>query len=351
RVVQDLLIDNPGRVDWEEALEVLCELVLSGGIAASRKTAAGGRLQPVERLPAWLAVGLSHHIDPALKARDRRIFLNCHKTGRVPAIADILKKFSLPSGRSTEKAVCTMAVAWLLGLPDSAGRWERIRDRLAAGETISCDWLLKEVPGCTTVEDLERKWQGRPEDERFVISDPGLLFPDALDAVKEQLVIRQGEYGVPADTNMPAVLALKDLIAMKRQEWIQPFCRAKAVGIGIAAVGGSSEVRDVASAYCGFLELLGGAESDSSLNSSLVAADAKLNKLATLVREREDYVDGVERRLAGTNVTVSAVPNESIDSLDRTPLQKYIDAVEQRLGVQHGEAAGAVPASEGANVR
>lgn len=341
KFLQELVVENPGAADWEDVLEVYCTLLLNGQTAAVGAGGAVGRWRSTEKVPAWLAVGLAHCIDPVLKSRDRRIVLEWRKSGKVPPFAEILKWHVLPPGRSREKAACTMAVAWLLSLPDAASRFRLIQERLAANEVLTCEWMVAQIPGSLSVEQAENLWTKRIENERQVISDPGVLFPDALESLKDQLVIRRGEYGVPADTNLPAVIELKTLVGMKKSEWIPTFCRAKSVGIKMASVHGSAEVREVGDAYCGFMSLLGEGGRDSRLLSLLARADDTLRRLETTMREREAYMDEMERTHLGTNAVRSSGRNVSRDKLDRSRLQKYIDEVEQHQEGQQAESAGA----------
>ena len=336
---QSLLIESPDKVDWEDILELNCGLLLNGQIAVG---ASALRQRPVGKVPAWLVVGLSHYIDPVLKSRDRRIVLNWRKSGKVPGFSEVLKWYVLPAGRSREKAVCTVAVAWLLTLPDAEERFDKIQAQLAVDGVISDEWIVSLIPDCKTVDDVQKLWLNRIENERMVISDPGQVFPDALESIKGELVICPGEGGVPSGTNLPPVIGLEALIGMKNLEWIRPFCMNKSTAIRLASVGGSSEVREVGEAYCAFMDVLRTSGRDNKLRSLLARADDMIQKLESITRKREEYMDGMEQKQASANPLQGSEENSSPDSLERSRIRKYIDAAdeESQAGGADGDLTG-----------
>ena len=346
KYLQTLLIKNPDKVDWEDVLELHCRLLLDGLVVASGDVGAGGRRQPVEDVPAWLPVGLSHCIDPALKSRDRRVVLNWQKIEAVPPLSELLKWRTLPSGRSREKAACTMMVAWLLSFPDAVNWFEQVRARLVSGDSISSEWLATVIPGCHTVADVELMWTERLAGERFVLSGPGLLSQDTLSLIKDQLVIRTGEYGIPAGTNLPQVIELKSLVAMKDDASVQAFCKAKALGLLMTALSGSEEVRAVAAAYSSFFGQVGVGGQDGKLLSLLAKAEDMLKRLETTTRAREEYMDKMEETYTANAAAPDGGKNASRDCLERSKLQRYIDGAEERFEARQEDGT-ALPGAGG----
>lgn len=350
KLLQNLVIRNPESIDWEDVLETHCRLLLDGFVAARVKAIAGSRQRLSEEVPAWLAVGLSHCIDPALKSRDRRVVLNWRKNGTVPPLSELLKWRHLPSGRSREKAACTMMVAWLLSFSGAESFCEQIQAHLVSGESISSEWLATVIPGCDTVVEAEQMWAGRLDGERFVVSGPGLLSPDTLSLLRDQLVIRQGEYGIPADTNLPQVIELKSLVAMKDIVSVQDFCKAKASGLLITALSGSEEVREVAAAYSSFFGQAGVGGKEDRLLSLLASAEDMLVRLEATTRARQAYMDKMEETYADGPGVGDGGQNAYRDCLERSKLQRYIDGAEQRFEVRQADAAG-LPDTGGAETR
>ena len=336
-LVQQLAVDDFSGADWEEGLEKLCGLLVEG-YAAERRAGRDAVPEPVS-VPEWLPAGLAQYVDPALRVRNREILQNWQKEGGVPAFAEVLKWHVLPPGRTRERSVCGVAVAWLCSMSGKATLFDRIFEYLCAGESLSPERIVAAMPACKTADDMEAAWRGWVDRECSVVAKPGALSSDWIRMLREQLAAVPGECCVPPDLKWPAPAELGTLIGVKKADWMPGFCAAKTAVIRTMEAGRPQEFVDAAESYVVFLEALEKCERDRTIEKLLAQADKAIDELDRQVGARERYMDEMERVYGGGDTGKDKPPADVYDVVERSKLQRYIDTVEERTKkTEHGAA-------------
>ncbi len=326
---QRIRIENADNINWEDALEVYSKLLLNGYVVLCQTEPQ--RAKSLGEVPDWLAVGLVQHIDPALRARNRKIVLSWREDTGLPAFAEFLEWHDMSTGRQREKALCGMVVAWLCSRRESSGRWSSVFQRLADGEGISEEWLAANVVACGSVPDMAGAWSRWIDHQQRIITDLGSVSTLLMGKLRRRLVLRSGEPGVPAPAGVAEEMGFDVLVQRKKERWIPNFCKSREEEIKLLGAGRPAEFVTVTILYGDFLKAMQKRKRDQTLIKLLAKADKALDELAATVRAREQYVNLVER--------LHAVPSGAIDdslsdssvfpALGRSPLQRYVDGALQ----------------------
>lgn len=283
-------------VDWEDALEKWCAVLLDGCVAGAATNGAAGRAAP-----EWLSSGLAHCIDPALRARDRKILLRLADAGLTPGMAEILGWEILPPGRRHEKAVCASAVAWMFSDPETVPAISaRVLESIAAGRKLDAGAMAELMPGYPDAAALEAGWRSRIEAERNVLSDIGIITEDALRELRAAVAVESGADGVPAGAQLRPGAGLEAVITARTNEWAAAFCRGRAIRIARLKPGRPREFTETADAYCAFLSAVaGGRAGERRLKSMLATAMTKMDEMERLFYARVEFMDRMEEKYGG----------------------------------------------------
>ena len=324
RLVQQLIIKNFEQVDWQDVLEAHTSLLVNGYIVARQNRRQS---QPPEA-PDWLTFGLAHYIDSQLRTRSGRLLVRWQEQGEHTRFSEMLKWQTLPRGQSAQKSACCVALSWLLATPMSSNQLHRIFSHLAAGESLSAQWMATEILAMESVDAMEDAWRQWTDKHRLPKADLGVLSSVLLNRLSARLTVRSGESGIPDDLE-PSKMSLKDLIAIKKSSWIPEFCTIKSMQLDVLSAGKPVEFRQVVDLYRDYLGALKRQRRDATLARLLSKATSALEKLQATTSTREEYVDEIERKYSG--ITPSAEDNREDDRLERSSFQDYVDEVEKCL--------------------
>jgi hypothetical protein len=319
-LLQQLTIENFELVAWQDVLEAHTSLLLNGYIIARQEQ---NQAQPIEG-PDWLAFGLAHYIDSRLRARSGSLLVSWQEEGVCPSFSDVLKWRTLPRGPSAQKSACCVALSWLLAAPTSSSQLDRMFSRMAAGKSISPEWVATDLLAMESVDAMEDAWQRWTGKYRLPKADLGVLSSVTLERLRARLALRSGDSGIPGNLEPPR-MALADLIALKRSAWIPAFCAAKSLQLEMLAAGRPAQFRELVDLYRDYLDALRRRKRDRTLERLLSKADSALNRLQVTIASRERYVDDVEHKYSGT------IRPRGDDRLERSSFQDYVDEVEKRL--------------------
>jgi len=307
-------------IDWEDALEAWCCMLLNGCIADG----ATNSVAP-NPAPAWMSVGLAHCLDPVLRARDRKIALRLYDDGLLPGFAEVLKWRTLPPGRRHEKAVCTLAASWMMA--GSAPGFKRMTDILSAGHILDANKMAVIVPGCSGTGALDSCWSARVEAEKIVLTDIGLITDESLYALNAAVHVSPGGNGIPLDSAIKAGASLDALIPSRTCGWMAGFCRERAMRIARLKPGRPSEYVDAADAYCAFLSALAAPRTGKRRLLKLFKdAERMKTDMEKAFSARAEYMNRMEKTYGGFD----AHAGEEV--LEHSELQRYIDAFDEKKG-------------------
>jgi hypothetical protein len=251
---QRLLLGDLRRTGDVDLAEGAVALLLARYAAATLPRSA--RLHAIPAAPAWLAAGLSRILSPSARNEVRRFLKNDLAANRPPALSDIVSRTSLPPGAWPEKMYAAEAVRFLFP-PGDAASWQALLSALARGEKLTPAWLRDHCPALARGR-VEATWQAylaRLPQER-IPSDfsaaEDLRVDDELDEILQ--ASPRETTGLPAapEAATPAALA-----AARREAWVVPFARTKALKIRMLATrAADAQLGEALAAYAKFFDTL-----------------------------------------------------------------------------------------------
>jgi len=270
-LVQRLLLPDGGDKALEMAREPLCRLLLSGFLAV--------RAEAPKPVPRWLSTGISESLYPVLRARNSGQVLALWRAGRLTTVAGLLKAQSEP-GKEPDAAVCGAWMTWILSGQDKAERFQKMVERIKAGESLSAEWFVPLVPGCKTIADLDEQWDNWILQQRHTVYEPGLVTTTSITHLESELTAYPGQSGIPLSTNLMKRIGVHDLVTQRNEPWIPQVARDKAVSLRMFSAGRGKDLQEVVENYVQFFDALGKERTPTkTLKDLLSKADGALERL------------------------------------------------------------------------
>jgi hypothetical protein len=325
RLQQRLVLEEPARVDQEDALEGLCWLLLNR-VAVQRQTPAQRRGRLAE-VPDWLSTGLAQNLYAELRQRNARIFERRWAAGESRRARAVVQGEILPSGRWPEKADAAMLVGWILSLPEGREVFDDILSRVAAGEPVDLE-AVAAAAGLAGERDLAVAWDLWAAQEVSRTDGLGVVTPERIEDLKAALMIRPADLGAPHPPGAPPVLAPADLVELREEAWARDLAWRMAQRLAAMTAGQSEEFSLVAAAYRDYFLLVAGPGAKPgatrppvrSLSRQLQKAERALVRLELDVERRRAFLD---RFAEGAEPVPPPAGDEAV--------RAYLDGVEDAL--------------------
>ena len=314
---QRIRICNPARTDTEDFLEALSWLVLNR-LAVQAQTRM--TMPPPPHTPEWLAVGLAQNLFTQYPLRNRQVVLHRWQAGRALPLAEVLNWRVLPEGRWADKAVCGIAVEWLLSQPHRAALWSALLARTMAGQSITLEWLAGLLPDAPAVRDMEKRWDLWVMHWADAVPNLGALTRQQTDDLRDALKVDPGAYDGKnklSGTRLPP----EYFIEHRKETWLRQLARQVGANLTATGVGRPLEFQQVLVTYARFFatvadvpsrhwlaHLVHRPPSEKKLCALLAAADAQLVALENTLTERQRYLEQVTQKLQRTATTNAPPP-------------------------------------------
>lgn len=286
--VQRMTLWNHGKVDVEEARQVLCRLLLAGHLTGTIERKSGTRGVDIgvrNSVPLWLAEGLAQYVDPALRGPNAMDVIGRWEKGGLASVADFLRadgkvlKTDTAEGAVMDRSMSAVLVNWLLAAPGKRDRFREMIRRLDAGGAIDAPWLAGSLGEGASPGQLEEAWDYWLHGRRRVVYVPGKATPAAIALFKGGLLLYPGNCGIPLTVDFGGAADLKELIRRRDEEWVAGFCARKSRSLRLMTVGRGDEFGAVAERFCGFLGAVGAGDSEERLTVLLEEAEKALAEL------------------------------------------------------------------------
>lgn len=296
RLHQQLQVVNADAVDSGRAREAFAYLFLSQAVwAAYLRNGAGGfesGRRPAD-IPFWLSEGLAQAVHPGRRAECRREVLALWQSGRLASFRGLVPfergrteaLEDADANAAARVAEAGMLVMWLLDLPHDCTAMPRVIGRLAAGRAVTCEWFAGWVPGCTTAAELDAAWDRWLLRQKRVVAAPGRTSHEALRLLDAELLLYPGDSGIPLRDGRFRRVTLDSLVERRDEAWMADFCASKCAALTVLAVGRGAAFKEVAAAYCRFLEALRAGRDADEIRRLLEAAERQHDALKATLRE------------------------------------------------------------------
>jgi len=311
------------RTDWDYGAmqEGLVRVVLTSLIERRRQKAGLKGVTVV--IPPWLAAGMAQNLDKEMVARNRGIVAMTGLEAEQTPVGDVLNWTRIPEGWHGPPALCGLVMAWILTCP---GSLDKIMTRLADQESLSPEWVARTVVGVNTVRQMESRWQAWRERQERVIQEFGALSSAMISQLKGMLPFTGP--GIPE-----AVLFPEEAIGARNKiPVIVPLAQKRIHQIRALTLGKAPELVEVGERYCSFYGGLVRGSWGMVLRWRLARADASLDRLESLTRAREAYLDEFEAEWARIQ---SAEDSDAWRGdgmgLEKSRMESYLDEAEKRL--------------------
>ena len=283
--VQQLTVHDYEHGDVDQMDVVICGLMLNGYLADApwrRPTPREG--QPTrDRVwvaPSWLATGLARNLYPRFRAQDGATVLELWKTGRAPALRQLLDDLSdQDSTIETPSALAGFFVTWLGALPGRPATFAALFARLTAGQPVTMDWLVSILDDCENPNDVDGRWDAWIMREKRVVREPGMTTPQMVQQLREELRIQSGERAREEGTTEFVALPFDALIERRKEDWVRELAAGKAARLRVLFIGRGDDMRGVVEAYANFLQALSAGKRAGTLTELLGTAQAGMRKL------------------------------------------------------------------------
>jgi len=290
-IALSLRIFNYDRVDVAVAGETMCKLLLKGyvlscrdkGKEADSDASLVGRKKSAD-VPQWFYCGMARYINQDQRPDDAESILMRWRRGHLKTLPEMLD--SEPEEKAYHcDAAYAMIIAWLQTLPDKSEFFGKMFGSLDSGEKLSSEWFVKNIPGCNSVSDLSEEWENWLTSQLKVIHKPGVATPLSVDQLKERLVIRPDDIGMPSSSNITTKITFDELINAKIKEvpWLPLVLQNKTAELKLFAVGRGKELNQVVESYCTFLDAVARGKRQGTLLKYLQKAKKDLAALETKV--------------------------------------------------------------------
>jgi len=280
-LIQRLELINLDLLHEQDMDEALCRLLLAAYVVdANQSDSRGGdhgRLAPaqaIDVLPRWFCRGFSENLYKTRRVKNTELVMDAWETGRLPTLATFLRKEH--DGRLKDDlsvGYSCLIVMRLVMLPQSKQRFSSIFKHLADGRKLSPEWMMSMFPECTSLVELDLRWDDWMLTQRRRILTPGGLAKRDLERVRQELFVYPGDYGVPMSSDWDQVASFRDLIAYREAPWIPTFAFGRMLSLRTSALGKDKRLVPVVDRYCEFLEALGERKREKKLKRLLDEAE------------------------------------------------------------------------------
>lgn len=281
RTVHSLLIRGYDRVDLEAAEHALCLLLFGADLEGRGAGAATSVPGTSPGVPGWLSIGMARNLRPGQREENAETSISLWQQGKLPSVRAILAG-SLSGRENGEAEVLGEFFAWLISLPENGERFSGILDILGRGETLSSDWLARNVGPQGEPADIEELWDRWMLRQRWVVftsGGRGTVNLRILSQLRAQLLLRSDDYDTALGDEPYRRLAFADLLGRGDESWIPDFARSRSATLRLLAVGREKRFGAVVEAYCRFLDALAQRRRPSDLRGLLNRADRSLDAL------------------------------------------------------------------------
>ncbi|OGV58849.1 MAG: hypothetical protein A2283_00695 [Lentisphaerae bacterium RIFOXYA12_FULL_48_11] len=294
-LVLRLKIYNYNKTDVLEANEALCKLLLDGLVIwlQSKQNAADSSQAPVgfhtNSVPEWIWQGLSRYIYQDLRARDADTVLMLWKRAQLKPFPELL--ILGPAAKNyPSKSVYSVIIAWIESLPDRENLFRRMFEDLSKRGKISQAWFTKNITGCRYAADVDEKWENWILSQWRVVHRLGIATALQVEQLKERLVLRHGDIGMPLSPDIGQRITFENLIGAKQPDWMPTVLKNKISELKLLGVGKGKDFNDVVDAYGRFLEA--------------VVAGARQERQVSLLERAEEEFKRLEASVGGASLTV-----------------------------------------------
>jgi len=291
-LVQRCFLPEYSRIVWVDAQEALCRLFVEGFVldrVAARQPGkpASPRWLPA-RLPAappWLTEGLSQNLNPSLRAQNSKLVMDQWQDGKIASAAEVLRRGSLPGNPAAagmndpDRAACGLFVGWMLSLSNRTECLDCLFTQLASGQTVTPEVLVRCVPGCGSVSDLDERWDRWVLRQKRIVYEPGVATLRQVRQLRGELLLYPGVSGTPETGWSGRPLTQRDLIAQRGAPWAATAAKLQVYRLQALAAGRGPEFSAVVESYCRFLEALAAGKRRGRLEKLLAEADGKFRAL------------------------------------------------------------------------
>lgn len=336
-VVQRLILRDIAHTDAEDALEQFVQLLLNEW-RVEHLSEMDPAWQP-SRIPAWMAIGIAQNLYPALRNRNAGLIRERHDPVTMPALAQVMNWKYLPAGRSFEKAVCGVTLAWLLSRPQGAAVVRRMLDQSAAGQAVTPKWLADQLQA-DSVMAMEAEWTQQLRRQERITRGGGEDMLALLIKLREQLVITGEDRQAAGDTDAMASLDLTDLIALRDVTWVRQLACRKAAELRLSVVGRDQGFAVAVDQYCAFFDGLARRRWGWTLRRRLAKAETMMGRLERITWARKEYLDRIEREWQARQGVPPPSQDVNEHLLERSALRDYVDRVEKQYGAVRPEPTG-----------
>jgi hypothetical protein len=287
-VAQVLLLRHATRMERSVARQALCRLAIYGYVldhAESRSPAVPFAEWVWRDIPAavpdWLWRGLAGYLDANARADSSEQAATAWREGGLPTLAAFLRAGGNPAFSDAEdsealkRAYEIMLVNWLITFPRHGELFDRLFAQLASGDALTPEWVCQCLPDCETVTDLGEQWDAWMLVQRRRIPAPGETRESDIQRLEQELVLRRGDPGIPADSDFPESGRFDALLDFRRERWMRGFVAIKTHALRSLALGRGDAYRGVIDAYCEFLDALGRRARSKQLEARLQEAERR----------------------------------------------------------------------------
>jgi hypothetical protein len=279
RLVQRMVVPRLDCLAADPVRMAFCRLLLQGFVTPAQRGPA-----PVE-VPRWLIVGVMRNLGREQRQADAFAMVREWRAGRVPPLADWLRRADGEWDDTTDGPTSALLLAWLVAASEGNELMRRLFDHIAAETTLQGDWLATELVGeGARISDLEIAWDAWIMRQQRKVFVPGSTPPAVLQQLYGELLLYPGAFGIPLASGIERGAEFDALISQRKADWIDAFCRAKQMSLRALAVGRGAVVQDTVERYTVFLDALVRGKRTSRLERLLSEAEAARHELEAAMK-------------------------------------------------------------------
>ncbi len=339
RLEQKLVVVNVELASQEDILEGLCWLLMNRFVIQFQTPEQ--RSAKLGTVPDWLSTGLAQSLFASLRARNSAVAARLWRQGDGFSCGDLLGLEHLPEGRWSEKAFAASLVDWWLSQNPGAEQWDALFRLRAAQEPVTVEWLGQNGLNLASARDVEKGWDLWLAHQMDIKREWGGLSPEHMESLREALVVRPHQLGVPLDAGAPAQMTLRDLKEHRAEPWMRSLTSLYGLQLQSLGIGLPSDYQNVLKLYVRYLRALARPRSvgfwgrlfwrpasDLQLEALLAQAEKAHADLERTVGERVSYVNEVESSWIGASAGAGERAGSLERSFSRSRLSIYVDEVE-----------------------
>ena len=307
--------------DYNRMEEGLVRLIMAGLVERQRRVEQLPVVVP--EFPQWLMVGLAQNLDKEMLARNRKVAALTGAEEEPISVSEVIGWTQIPEGWYSRQAACGLVTAWLLSFPDAPAK---LLERLVAQQPVSMEWLALHLAGSGSgsVSGLEAQWRAWRDRQARAIQEFGGLSVDMIGQLREALVL----------TDATLRLQPGEVIAgrAKSPARVSLLASQKVEQIRVLEMGKAPELVEAGERFCRFYQGVAQGSRTFVLKWRLSRAEANLDHLERLTRERTAYLDAIEKERTIRNQQPDpAGPEAAVPGLEKSRIESYLDEAEKRF--------------------